>query len=86
MEFDFFQALAKTMGSVNFMIMVLTVLLHLIFASAVAKDAGNLAKTKQEICLVSGMTWTFATLVGGVFVAVAYWFIHHSNLTRMNIQ
>lgn len=70
------------MNSIETLLMVLTVLLHLIFASAVAKDAGELDKTGIKPALVSGLVWAFATLVGGVFIAALYWFIHHSKLTR----
>lgn len=57
-------------------------LLHLAFAGAVAKDAGQLQKIHQKTALVSGATWAFATLLGGVITASIYWFIHHSIITR----
>lgn len=70
------------LSSIQTLLMCLTVLLHLIFASAVAKDSGELDQTGIKPALVSGLTWAFATLVGGVLVAALYWFIHHSKLTR----
>lgn len=60
----------------------INVVLHIIFAGAVAKDAGELIKTGQKTMLVSGVTWAFATLIGGVITAVMYWLIHHSKFTR----
>ncbi|KTC89908.1 hypothetical protein OQJ18_06500 [Fluoribacter dumoffii] len=57
-------------------------ILHLIFAGAVAHDAGNMNQTGQKTVLVSAATWAFATLIGGVFTATIYWLLHHSTLTR----
>lgn len=68
--------------TLQFGIMVVTVILHIIFAAAVATDAGKLSKQQLHPLLVSGITWAFATLLGGVFVAAIYWLMHHSTLTR----
>jgi hypothetical protein len=65
-----------------YLIMVINGFLHLIFAGAVARDAGSLDRIGQKPVLVSAATWAFATLIGGVFTATIYWFIHHSTLTR----
>lgn len=64
------------------MILVINGLIHVLFAGAVAKDAGQMQKMGQRPALVSAPTWAFATLLGGVFVGAVYWFIHHSTLTR----
>jgi hypothetical protein len=69
-----------------YLIMVINAILHLIFAGAVAKDAGNLNRIGEKPVLVSGSTWAFATLIGGVFTATIYWFIHHSTLTRPQLR
>ena len=74
--------LASSIQNIHFAIIILTALLHLIFAGAVAKDAGRLTKEKVPTCLVSGITWSFATLIGGVFTAAIYWFMHHSTFAR----
>jgi hypothetical protein len=70
-------SLADQIESIQTMLLILNAILHLIFAGAVAKDAGKLVDIGRETILVSGFTWAFATLVGGIFVAVAYWFLHH---------
>ena len=65
-----------------YLVLLINALLHLIFAGAVARDAGNLYKLGQRPALVSAPAWAFATLIGGVMTATIYWFIHHSTLTR----
>ncbi|KTC65554.1 Uncharacterised protein (plasmid) [Legionella adelaidensis] len=69
-----------------YLILLISAILHVIFAGAVARDAGNLYNLGQKPALVSGPTWAFATLIGGVITAAIYWFIHHSTLTRPAIR
>lgn len=64
------------------LITIISAIVHVIFAGAVAKDAGRITKAGVATQLVSPMTWAFATLVGGVAVAAIYWFIHHVNFSR----
>lgn len=64
------------------LMLIVNAFIHILFAGAVAKDAGQLQKVGQRPALVSAPTWAFATLLGGVFIAAVYWFIHHSTLTR----
>jgi hypothetical protein len=63
--------------SIQLMILAITAILHILFAGAVAKDAGDLIKRGLKTHLVSGVTWAFAALIGGPLVAIGYWFIHH---------
>ncbi|MBP9725897.1 MAG: hypothetical protein KBD83_00320 [Gammaproteobacteria bacterium] len=63
--------------SIQLMLVVITAILHILFAGAVAKDAGQLNKRGLKTHLVSGATWAFAVLVGGPLIAVGYWFMHH---------
>lgn len=71
------QNIAIEWQSVTFLVSIISVVIHIVFAGAVAKDAERLLKAGVHIQLVSPMVWAFATLVGGVFVAAVYWFIHH---------
>lgn len=68
--------------NLDFIIMGISAILHVIFAGAVAKDAGYWQKQGCRPILVSGITWAFATLVGGVLVVFFYWLIHHSTLRK----
>ncbi len=65
-----------------YLLMLINAILHVIFAGAVARDAGGLYKLGQRPALVSAASWAFATLIGGIVTAAIYWFIHHSTLTR----
>jgi len=69
-----------------YLLILINGILHIIFAGAVARDAGGLYKIGQRPALVSAATWAFATLIGGVITATIYWFIHHSTLTRPTIR
>ncbi len=76
------QAFAAEWQSVVTIIALVSAVVHIIFAGAVARDAGKITKAGVTTQLVSPMTWAFATLVGGVAVAAIYWFIHHVNFAR----
>jgi fatty acid desaturase len=67
--------------TIYYLILLINAILHVIFAGAVARDAGRLYKLNQRPAMVSATTWAFATLVGGIITAAIYWFIHHSTLT-----
>jgi len=64
------------MGLIILAFFVAKAVVHIIFALGVSNDARNV-----ETRFASGNIWAIATLLGGVFVAAAYWFIHHSSLT-----
>jgi hypothetical protein len=68
-------------------LLALTVLLHILFAVAVARDASrlHLEPPFRGTALVGLATWTLATLVGGVFVAAIYWLLNRSTLRPTSI-
>ncbi len=55
------------------------IIIHFCFAVAVLDDAGRLPAGRKPIFVGPGI-WFLATLFGGVFVAAAYWAMHHSRL------
>jgi len=68
--------------AITLMLMVINAVIHILFAGAVAKDAGRITKNGVDTHLVSPMTWSIATLLGGVIVAAIYWFMHHLNYAK----
>lgn len=64
------------------LILLLNALLHIVFATGVAKDISNLNKLDIPSRLIPGIAWVLATLIGGILVLVAYWAVHHSTLAR----
>ncbi|WP_035915706.1 hypothetical protein [Legionella lansingensis] len=79
---EFIQQYQGPIQTFQYLLLLINALLHVLFAGAVARDAGNLYQVGQRPALVSAATWAFATLIGGVMTATIYWFIHHSTLTR----
>lgn len=67
--------------SFTYILSLINLVLHILFATAVAQDIGKLNSRGYKTVLVSGMTWTFATLIGGVWTALAYWAIHNISFT-----
>lgn len=57
---------------------VLTVLVNILFALAVYRDAKRL---RVRIFVGPGI-WCLATLIGGVVPATLYWALHHSRLNQ----
>ncbi|MGQ3888760.1 hypothetical protein ACQUW5_06980 [Legionella sp. CNM-1927-20] len=80
------QQFSNQITNFNYLLLLINALLHVLFAGAVARDAGSLNKTGQKLALVSAPSWAFATLIGGVVTAAIYWFIHHSTLTRPSLR
>lgn len=80
------QQYSSQIETFNLLLVLINAILHLLFAGAVAQDAGNLNRIGQRPALVSAATWAFATLVGGIVTAAIYWFIHHSTFTRSPLK
>lgn len=80
------QQFAAQIQTFFYLVMIINGILHLVFAGAVARDAGNMNRLGQKPVLVSAATWAFATLIGGVFIATVYWLLHHSTLTRPTVR
>ena len=70
---------AEVIMAFSFVVAVLWIYVHIRFAIAVYEDA---ARHEAGTLLVSSGMWTLATLLGGIFVAVVYWAMHHSILRR----
>ncbi len=86
MDFSLMQYIATPLQNIQLIILAINIILHIIFAGAVAKDAGNFEKMGAKTSLVSGIIWAFATLIGGIFIAAIYWLIHHSTFTRADYK
>jgi len=71
------QSYSAQIEHIQLLLMIINALVHITFAGAVARDAGSLYKIGRAPVLVSAYIWAFATLIGGVFVAAIYWFIHY---------
>ncbi len=58
---------------------VFGILVKIVFAIAVYRDAVRLDRTRTLI-IVGPVIWGIATLFGGVVTAAIYWAMHHSRL------
>ncbi len=63
---------------------ILMAIVHLAFAAAVAKEAGRLLQSRGATILVGPVMWSFATIIGGVWVAAVFWLMHHLPLLQQS--
>ena len=62
--------------------LVAAVVIQVAFAVGVYLDAKQETDEGRLTVIVGPFIWTLTTLFGGVFVAVAYWLMHHSTLAE----
>jgi len=75
-------SLSQTLNNFDIVILLLTAILHVIFASGVAKDVANFNHLGIPTQFIPGYAWVLATLIGGILVLAVYWLMHHSSLAR----
>ena len=75
----FLGALSSVTVFWGIVVAVLGLLINIVFAIAVYRDAVRLDQTRVLI-IVGPMIWGLATLFGGVVTAAIYWAMHHSRL------
>lgn len=68
--------------SLSLLFILLTGVLHILYAAGIAKDLGNMSKRHLQPLFLPAIGWVLAALLGGIFTVLAYWLIHHSSLVR----
>jgi hypothetical protein len=76
----FVGGLAGLMVTLRIVWICLLIVIHGAFAYAVWNDASKEEMGGEGAPFVHSIIWGLATLLGGVFVAVAYWILQHSAL------
>jgi hypothetical protein len=75
-------SLNLSMMQFHIILAMLMVVLHLVVATAIAKDISALAKRQILPQLLPGMAWVLAGLLMGIWGLLVYWLMHHSSLSR----
>ena len=73
---------SQTIMSLQAILMLVTALLHLLFAAGVARDVGERHRNYLPVYFIPGFAWVLATLLGGILVLAVYWLMHHSSLSK----
>lgn len=73
---------SQSISNIELLILLLNIILHIIFASGVARDVSHLNKAGLFPRFIPGIAWVLATLIGGILVLALYWLMHHSTLAR----
>ncbi|MCX7123786.1 MAG: hypothetical protein NTV32_09050 [Gammaproteobacteria bacterium] len=71
-----------SMMQFHILLVMLMIVLHIVIATAIAKDISLLAKRQIFPQLLPGLAWVLVGLLTGVWGLVVYWLMHHSSLSR----
>ncbi len=82
MNFNLSSDLAPVVVLVTLAFWVVTIIIHVVFAIAVYRDAASLNTRGTGTVFVGPAIWCLTVLFGGVFLAAIYWVIHHSSFRR----
>ncbi len=82
MNYDF-TTFITTFGLWSILPVIGTVIVHLAFSATIFSDANTLQNERGHTVFVNPIIWSLSVLVGGVFVALAYWVIHHSSISKL---
>lgn len=69
-------------GSLQLIFFIGVAIVNIAFALNISKDGEQIRSEGSEPLLAGPALWSFATLLGGVFVAAIYWVVNHSTLSR----
>jgi hypothetical protein len=67
---------------VGFFYFLAIAIVHIGFTAVVVADTQKLKLAAHGPLMAAPWLWGLATLLGGVFVAVLYWLVNHSTLSR----
>ncbi len=74
--------LSLTVVQLHTFVIIFTVVLHILCATGIARDIGQLHKRHIPTQLLAGSTWVLASLLTGLLGVIVYWLMHHSSLAR----
>jgi hypothetical protein len=77
-----FPALGAIDGSFGFLLIAATVVLHVLFAGCVLKDAHLRVAKQQPVIILTCFTWALAALMLGLIAVAFYWLCHYSRFYR----
>ncbi len=69
-------------GGLAYVLVLLGIIMHVVFAVNVYKDATIQDASRSGPVLVGPIGWTGAVLAFGIAAVALYWVIHHSTLRR----
>lgn len=79
---DFINALNLSVMQFHSIILLLTVILHILIATGIAKDIGSMRKRQLPPLFMPASAWVLAGLLAGIWGLMVYWLMHHSSIAR----
>jgi hypothetical protein len=79
---DIFAQFGSITQTLSLLFLLLTGVLHILYAAGIAKDIGDMSKKHMHPIFLPSIGWVLAGLIGGIFTLLIYWLIHHSSLSR----
>jgi hypothetical protein len=79
---ELFSQFGSFSQTLSLLFLLLTGVLHILYAAGIAKDIGEMTKRHFHPLFLPSIGWVLAALIGGIFTVLVYWLMHHSSLAR----